>query len=41
MNDERYKDLFKFVCLMNPTFETVSKGEAYLEDLHSKGFKGT
>ena len=41
MKDERYKHLFKFVCLFNPTFDTIAEGEAYLEDLHSKGFNGT
>ena len=41
MKDERYKHLFKFVCLFNPTFDTISEGEEYLADLYSKGFKGT
>ena len=41
MEDEQYKHLFKFVCLFNPTFDTVNEGETYLENLHSKGFKGS
>ena len=40
MEDERLSPLFKFVCLFNPTFETVLEGESYLEGLCSQGFTG-
>ena len=41
MKDKEFSHLFKFVCLFNPTFETVQEGEDYLEKLHSHGFVGT
>lgn len=41
MKDEQFRKLFKFVCLFNPTYETVLEGEEYLEKLHTQGFKGT
>jgi hypothetical protein len=40
MKDEQFRNLFKFVCLFNPTYETVLEGEDYLERMHAQGFKG-
>lgn len=40
MKDERFRKLFKFVCLFNPTYETVREGEDYLEKMNEQGFKG-
>ena len=41
MKDKELSHLFKFVCLFNPTYETVAEGESYLENLCVQGFKGT
>jgi hypothetical protein len=40
MKDVQFKELYKFVCLFNPTFETINEGNIYLENLHSQGFVG-
>ena len=40
MKDKDLSHLFKFVCLFNPTYETVAEGESYLENLCAQGFKG-
>ena len=40
MKDKELSHLFKFVCLFNPTYETVAEGESYLENLCAQGFKG-